>query len=225
MNVRFFRFDDPAHREAAELLPWLVNETLDSEERLRVERHVAQCVACSRELDAQRALQAAIASTTPEPEAQAAFEQLRPKLDDPSSRRRGARGWYALRKFWSRLEPPTRRLMAAQLALTILLCVALAVALSSPRSAPSLYRTLSNPLHIAPAGPVVVVVFHADRSEHEIRSALLAVNGRIVDGPSSVGAYTVQLPAGDLQAALSALRSDPGVAFAEPIPRAGVPSR
>jgi len=48
------------------------------------------------------------------------------------------------------------------------------------------------------------------------------VGGRIVDGPSAVGAYTVQVPvpaaASDrLAAVLSTLRTDPKVRLAEPI--------
>jgi anti-sigma factor RsiW len=59
--MRLFRFDDPEHGEANELLPWLVNGTLDGLERTRVERHVAECVACSHEVDDLRALQATVA--------------------------------------------------------------------------------------------------------------------------------------------------------------------
>jgi anti-sigma factor RsiW len=59
--MRLFRFDDPAHQEAAELLPWLVNDTLNRAEQVKVERHVAQCIACKQEVAHLRTLQAAAA--------------------------------------------------------------------------------------------------------------------------------------------------------------------
>lgn len=42
------------HDHVADLLPWLVNGTLEADERLRVEEHLARCDACRGELDATR---------------------------------------------------------------------------------------------------------------------------------------------------------------------------
>jgi len=48
------------HKQAWELLPWLVNETLSSAEHRMVDSHVKSCTICQRELEAQRHLSALI---------------------------------------------------------------------------------------------------------------------------------------------------------------------
>ena len=63
------------------------------------------------------------------------------------------------------------------------------------------------------------MVFREDAKAEEIHSALRAVGGQIVAGPTQLGVYRVQLGTGaDLTAAAQSLRGDElGVAtFAEP---------
>lgn len=64
--MRFFARQDPAHCETSELLPWLLNGTLDDAERGRVERHVAECVQCRRELVREREFSQAVIAVQPE---------------------------------------------------------------------------------------------------------------------------------------------------------------
>src|SRR5262245_49815988 len=61
-EMRLFRFDDPVHVDACALLAWYANETLEPAEQGRVERHVRECVACSREVEELRRLQALLRS-------------------------------------------------------------------------------------------------------------------------------------------------------------------
>ncbi|HTS54149.1 MAG TPA: zf-HC2 domain-containing protein [Burkholderiales bacterium] len=218
MNLRFFRIDDPVHREAAELLPWLVNGTLDGSERERVERHVAQCVACRRDLEAARALHAAVASEERDPAVADGLARLRARLSEEEAGLGVARLWRSLAEGWHRAPAWARGALAAQLALVLVLACALAVPLLPGRSAPSLYHTLGDAPPVTFRRHALVVVFRGERSEQEIRRLLLRADARIVDGPSSVGAYTVEVPDGRQQAALALLRTDPGVAFAEPVP-------
>ena len=85
--------------EAIELLPWLVNDSLQPDEREVVQAHATSCVICRRELDELRALHQAIDSTaavieTPAPDiltqAVAAIERyLGRRL--PDGRPRGCR--------------------------------------------------------------------------------------------------------------------------------------
>ena len=58
-------------------------------------------------------------------------------------------------------------------------------------------------------------------SEQEIRRLLLQLNARVIDGPSSVGAYRLEIREKEQQHALALLRADPAVAFAEPMPAQG----
>ena len=77
-------------------------------------------------------------------------------------------------------------------------------------------RDLSAPGRSGPA-PRVRVVFSDDTREREIRGTLISVGGRIVDGPSPTGVYTIELAAGEsAEAVADNLRALPRVEFAEP---------
>jgi hypothetical protein len=216
MILRFFRFDDPVHREALELLPWLVNGTLDGDERERIESHLAQCVACRRELEAARALQAAVASAEQDPAVASALARLHMRLDEEEAGYSPLQLVRMLVRRWRDVQPALRWMLAAQFALIAVLVGVLGAVIATSGPAPALYRTLGD----APSasGGAIVVVFKGERTEQEIRRLLLRLNVRVVDGPSSVGAYRLELRAGGQQDVLALLRADPAVAFAEPVP-------
>ncbi len=221
MNLRFFRIDDPEHREGAELLPWLVNGTLKGLERERVERHVGQCVACRRELEAARALQAAIASDERDPAVVDSLARLRLRLKEEESGR-GAR-WLGrmLARTWREAQPGARSALVAQFALIVALGSALTIVSVEERPLPALYHTLGDAPPVASARSAIAVVFNGKRSEHEIRRLLLRLEARVADGPSAAGVYRVEVPESHQQAALALLRADPAVVFAEPVPALG----
>src|SRR5690348_5316756 len=56
--MRLYPCDDTEHGAAAELLPWFVNGTLDPHEHARVARHLLDCLACNKELEALREVRA-----------------------------------------------------------------------------------------------------------------------------------------------------------------------
>jgi hypothetical protein len=64
----------------------------------------------------------------------------------------------------------------------------------------------------------VVVVFQETMTQDRMRALLHALGARIVDGPNSRGAYTLEVPPGRQQAVLQALRHEPDVRFAQPAP-------
>ena len=88
--MRLFRFDDPVHVDASALLAWYANETLDATEQARVERHVRECVACSRELEELRRLQAVLRSEEVEPALAASRQRTRALLDREDAPSRSA---------------------------------------------------------------------------------------------------------------------------------------
>lgn len=143
---------------------------------------------------------------------------------------------------------PVRWALAGQLAALILLAAALAfvparrfqsgklaTATEMPAAPPgALYHTLSEPsARPAPsaAAPQIRVRFAETATEKQMREVLLSTRGRLVDGPSPLGAYTLELPAPARTAAapdsvgvvLSYLRSQPIVRFAEPVAGTGTP--
>lgn len=207
--MRLFRFDDPVHVDASALLAWYANETLEATEQARVERHVRECVACSREVEELRRLQALLRSEEAEPGLAESRQRTRALLDreaaSPPPDRRLVRQWRAL-PGWAR----------AALVLQTVLLVLPAVMLFAGRPAERIYHTLSERSAVTANGDVVVVVFDADRPQREMRALLQGLAGRIIDGPNAAGAYTLQLPTGHQGEALSVLRSHPGVLLAEP---------
>src|SRR5213592_5034525 len=78
---RVLQIDPAAHKVADVLLPWLVNGTLEGDERAFVEQHVAACPRCQREVEWLREFHAACAAGKSDPTTSAAFRSLRKKLD------------------------------------------------------------------------------------------------------------------------------------------------
>ncbi|HXO26441.1 MAG TPA: zf-HC2 domain-containing protein [Thermoanaerobaculia bacterium] len=92
--------------------------------------------------------------------------------------------------------------LAGQLAALLLLATALAF--GPARRQPAIYHTLSEPS--APAAPLpatsavaaapqIRVVFVEAATAKQMREVLLSTRGHLVDGPSPLGAYTLELPA------------------------------
>ena len=63
----------------------------------------------------------------------------------------------------------------------------------------------------------MLVMFDPDTSEGRFRDVLEANHARLVDGPTSSGAYVLHVPADERAAILTRMRERPDVALAEPI--------
>ena len=225
------------HEEVWDLLPWYVNGTLDEGETLTVEEHLEACGICREEVRYWRGFARALQDEGDlAVSADADLARLRGRLAGAGAstphrspgRATGGRAW---RDGLRRTPSAVRWALAAQLAAVLLLGGLLASSWTGPASettapAPSgatapadgPFRTLSD----APAGPaageatLLRVVFADQAREREIRGALIAVGGRIVDGPSPTGVYTVAVDAsGDPDAVLRSLGSFSQVLFAE----------
>jgi hypothetical protein len=231
------------HEEVWDLLPWFVNGTLDDGEVPAVEEHLEACGICREEVRYWRGFARVLQDEGDlAVSADAGLARLRRRLEGADARSRerhlrrpaGGRPWLdGLR----RTPAPVRWALAAQLAAVLLLGGLLASSWTVPEATPAAggapaaavggqgpFRTLSD----APAPPAVGegtllrVVFAPQAREREIRGALIAVGGRIVDGPSPTGVYTVALDdAGDPEAVLGSLRAASQVLFAE---RAAAPA-
>jgi anti-sigma factor RsiW len=205
--MRLFNFDDPVHREANLLLPWYVNGSLDGAERVRVEQHVRECVACSQEVDAQRRLADLICSPEESTQAAHALQRLHGQLRAQEMLNASPlQRWIeALSRHW-----PVA-VIAVQFALLVLLIPA-----NLPDGAA--YRTLSNEQAMRAVPESVVVIFDDEVSQSSVTALLRDLHLRVIDGPNSRGAYTLQLTDGTQQAVLDALRGEAHVKFAQPAP-------
>jgi anti-sigma-K factor RskA len=215
--MRLFRFDDPEHHQASELLPWLVNGTLNGLERTRVERHVAECVACSQEVDSLRVVEAVVAH---DDEGDRQSTQALARIKARLQRAEPKPGARSISSQWRETSPWVRYAIAAQFVVVAILGAAL---LHQPT--PQYYRGLGAVSKSAGPESGLVVVFSETVSQRDMRDLLLRLHARIVDGPSPAGAYTLQVPQDDQAAALAVLRHTSWVVFAEPAPQPAASAR
>ena len=219
--------EERLHRGIQELLPWYANGTLDEEEARKVEEHAALCPCCREEIEAGRRLgetlrREEIAAPAPHP---AQLARLMARLDEPdTAQETGASGLLARLRTWLGDTPtPVRWALAAQLVLVVALAGLIASRTSSVPVPPAAFHTLSDPEPASPAvSPAVVqlrVVFAERTPERQIRDLVLGLGGRIAGGPSPLGAYVVEIPAGrdPLPVVLAHLRSRPEIEFAEAV--------
>jgi hypothetical protein len=162
---------------------------------------------CRRELEAQRALQAALSTLPPDPEVTLALARMHQRMDT------AARGpWHRLtQRFWHGSHPLLRGALALQLIAILGLAAALVV------RAPPAYHTLSADPAVAQARTGIAITFSDGLSEKEVRTLLTGLALRIVDGPTADGAYTLAVEAQRREAAMLALRGHPAVKLALPV--------
>lgn len=217
--------DHAAHEAAWDLLPWYASGALDSTEHASVTRHLDSCAHCRDELAAERQRRAAFrveafAPRSPEPGLARLLAQLpaqegpRAAMPNPGSR---IRCWLASVAAWLEQALPRPALIGAG-ALVLLASVLGVANLRAPD--PAAFHVLSNPRSSsASESHDIHLVFAADVSDARRAELLGAIRGSVVEGPNSVGAYTVRIASVSGQSALVAviedLRGRPEVVLAE----------
>lgn len=207
--MRFFSRQDPDHCETSELLPWFLNGTLDDGERRRVERHVAECVLCRREVARERDIRDAVATGAPDASWRPSFARVSARIDAMEKDSRKRTPWRAFADALAGMAPWLQGAVAVQ---AVLVCV-LAVGWYRASEAPA-YRTLAAPSS-ASTSETIIVVFDPTTSERDLRHVLLAEKARLVGGPSTGGAYTLEVRRADVDVVLARLRQSSLVRFAE----------
>lgn len=186
------------HPDAQRLLPWYVTGQLDPSEREAVDAHLADCGECQHELQEERRLRGAI--STLQLDLDTVWTEDRdpkqhpPRISVPSRFGPRVLGWF----------------LAGQCAVALLLMLLLA-----PNRETTLYSGLGSASVEAPGA--MVIMFRPDASEQAIRDTLTRSGARIVDGPTSTGAYVLSIPAAKRTAVLQELRTAPAVVLAEPM--------
>ena len=197
---------DP-HRDTEELLPWYVTGQLDQQEREAVERHLAGCARCEKQLRLERRLADEFRATTPDVEL--GWQRLRSRLEPPPPRRNRA-ATLARRAWRAASRPVVATALAAQLALVVI-AGGLALYFSQPQQ----YHVLgSAPV---PATANLIVVFKPDVREQQLRRLLDASDASFVGGPTDADAYLLHVAPASRPEALARLRARPEIVMAEPI--------
>lgn len=225
------------HDEIWLLLPWYATGHLVAEEQERVKSHLNVCLICRRELADQAVLAkhlqhepALEISTKP------SFDRLMARIQSvesspvvqskpqQQSKRPSLTSW--VNQLLDGLNP--LQLAAA--------CTGLLLAFSLPflnlqpqESGPSFHTVADSGSLDRFEATDLRVIFAEQFTEQQIVTLISSIHGRIVDGPSPNGLFTIRLPATSGGAtgvgpALEQLRGNPGVVFAEPaIPQPSLP--
>ena len=215
MSGRIIPLREDPHERTLSLLPWFVTDRLEPGERAEVEAHLNACAACRAEERLERRLEAQVAALPFE--AEAGWARMR-GLMQATPRRRAPWAWAA--RIRDRIGSAARPnpgwvgwALAGQVAAITLLWLVWPKAPIAP--GPAAYHALAAAQPTA--GGNALVMFDPGLAERELRSDLVAVEGRVVDGPTAAGAYVLYLPRADRTARLAILRARPGVTMAEPI--------
>jgi hypothetical protein len=190
---------------------------LDAERRGAVEAHAADCSVCREEISF---LRGESAPQAPLVEAERVYARVLERIDAYESRAHGVER-RAPRVLRASRSVPARAAAAVVAAAGV---GALAMWLGSRvLSQEPVYHTAGAPVEVASARPGLAldVVFRPDATAERIQSALRAIGGEVVSGPTQLGVYHVRLsPSADASAAAQVLRGEGrGVAsFAEPTP-------
>ncbi len=196
------------HRFAMEHLPWLANGTLVGGEKERVERHLGECLICQQEWRAQQHIAAAVGAPSLTSAPDEAFAALNARLGPEAAAPGGPLAWLA--RLARDTPVPVRVAVAAQFVAVVGLVAALLATQPPEMTGPFQTRAASEPV----AGDARVV-FSPDASVAQIEALLTRHEARVVDGPTQRGVYTLSLAAGAGPVALSALRQEDIVVFAE----------
>lgn len=199
-------FDDP-HREVRELLPWYVTGQLGEPDRARVAAHLACCADCRDELAAERAIGAEVAGMPLDVEL--GWLRMSRALDQAERPRR-------LPASLMRLIADRPRSAMLLIAAQFVLLIAAIAFLPSVRQ-PGDYRVLAS--SAAKAHGDILVMFAPDAPAADVAALLAASGARIVDGPTTAGAFLLTTPAGAQATALASLRGSRRVTLAEPVER------
>ena len=203
------------HEQAMELLPWLINDSLSSDERATVLAHSQCCVICRREMKALKDLRDSVESlfgtvSIPTPD----MRNINARIDKHI--RRQNLGRRAFMWVGDLFASPWRAAYAVQ---TVLLIV-LATALLWPATPDTEYTTLTQTPDLVD-GHYVRVVFSPDLTHSGINDLLDDMELRIVAGPSERGVYTLSAENSNAvekrDEALATLSQNPGVLFAQPV--------
>lgn len=202
-----------SHEQAVELLPWLLNGSMDEDEQEKVREHALSCVVCRRELQALELINRFISDAAKsEPIPAPDMRRINARIDRWIEHRSGLRQWFSR---WSdTVTNPWRLAFAAQTVLVI----ALAAMILWPASEEAEFTTLTQPRSL-PDGRYLRVVLSPDTAVSELAGLLDDMELRVADGPTPRGVYTLAVPqpltGDDRLRLLQRLQENPRVLFAQ----------
>jgi len=231
-----------SHRHTFDTIPWLVNGRVSDDERRALDEHLRECAECSSEFDQQQRLHTAISADesrvdyAPGASLQKLWSRIGREdlIDQPTAKpiasvsflpgtTRAARSRMMQ---WLAAAVVVEAVGITLLAATLMNKPAPSNAFVAP-PASTAYVTVTT-TQIVPASATLLVAFAPNFTVSEVNALLQQRHLEVVNGPNSVGAYTLassaaagQRSAG-LPRVLADLRAHPGVRFAEAIAQPAV---
>ena len=205
------------HEKAAELLPWLVNDSLDEVEKVAVLEHAHACVICRRELVDLEQLRDSISHTsaalpTPAPD----MRNINARIDGLINRR----SWG--RNFLSRIRDTRPRFWRIAFAAQSILMIVLVGLLLWPEPEYPEFTTLTQQNDL-PDGLYVRLVFSPELAQSDLSTLLEEFALEVIEGPSTRGVYTLGMAESssveDRDKLVMSLQADSRVLFAQPVSR------
>ncbi len=191
------------HQEALELLPWLVNNTLQGKERLRVLNHLNDCRICQVERDRLQGLASLVQSSADDlgGDYKPSFEKLMARIAESEASSEHQPDVGAAVHSLERVPRRTRRLQFA-IAASAVVAVGAAILLQvNPDSGAVVpgpdAETLSIPTSNPTAGSTVThrlaIVFEQNVDATTLRQAFIQSGAYIVSGPDAEGRYVIEV--------------------------------
>lgn len=192
------------HKRTTELLPWYVNGALSPDETAALERHLGECIPCRAALREEQRICALVREQDDIPlSAEHGISDLMTRIDHKTGRTS---------------RRPLQPQFAWGLAIACIVLVGSLLLLRAPT--PGLNQGDGTFTTLTQSQPGtsgrIDIVLSAGTDEAEIENIIQAFGGRLVDGPSELGRYTVAVPEAEgasTQDVIDALSGDPRVRF------------
>ena len=187
------------------LLPWHLNQTLEKAEEEKIKKHLRSCSLCRQELEQikqEQRLHQSIAEEIPIP-------QTFPRIIEDIQQKQSKGG------IWQRIAsliPGPQPVLAATIIVQFCVIIGLvSLLVFNPwGTGEKIYRTLSGPSIVEGKGPHLSIIFQERVREKDVREVIMGIGGIIVNGPTELGIYTVELKSEmrpeELQTLIASLR-------------------
>lgn len=215
------RPDAMSHDEANELLPWLVNDSVDESEKARLMAHAHTCIVCRRDLAELEALRDHVETSHAAVDSSAIdMRRINARIDEDIVRRR------KMTELFEHARAVFANPLKLAIAVQALIIVGLAAALFAPDTRAPSFTTLTAESSLPP-GQYLRVVLGPEMVEDHFAILLDRYGLAVAEGPSAHGVATLKFGATEdddtRRNIAAALSGEAGLRFVQPLSVAETP--
>jgi anti-sigma factor RsiW len=215
-----------SHDELMKLIPWYVKGKLAADENAALQQHLADCQSCRQEISNCQTLAGSLPQAAESWKPSAVHfagildrvEKFESGQKPELSAKTGPIASYYQRilQLFAQTPRPVRWTLAAE-SLAFAIIAAVLVPGQFHIAEKDKFETLSTVDAPAPAGQVLRLVFSEDMTAKELSALLNQAKAQIRQGPSAVGAYTVEIASEDEAQGQAVLRAHPKIKLVLPV--------